>query len=77
MIIAIRVGDSYRVEFRGRPYSQWDAIEDTPMYRLHACLQRIDISALHANEVVTVTPWHSEWRAVKTQFDAALTSTAV
>jgi hypothetical protein len=74
VIIAIRQ-DGKRVEFRGRPYSKWDENEQSPMYDLHSCLKKINISNLHSEAIEVVTPWHPEWETVETMFNAALTPT--
>jgi len=63
VIVATR-DDGVRVEFRGRPYSQWDLGESTPMYRLHSLLRRVNISDLHNGETQVLTPWHTEWDEV-------------
>lgn len=72
VIVARRKADGFVVEFRGRPYHLWEEGEDTPMYRLHSLLWRINISDLHAGRVEVVTPWHPEWDAVNAMFEAAL-----
>lgn len=71
VIIATR-SDGVRVEFRGRPYSRWEIGEDTPMYHLHSCLQRVNISDLHCGLEQVVTSWHPEWLTVMRMFNEAL-----
>ncbi|MDB6082227.1 MAG: hypothetical protein JWN43_108 [Gammaproteobacteria bacterium] len=71
VIVATR-DDGVRVEFRGAAYSDWDLGEDSPMYRLHSCLRRINISELHCGNVETVTPWHDEWEEVRGMFEAGM-----
>lgn len=71
VIIATRE-DGVRVEFRGNPYHTWEIDEDTPMFRLHTLLSRINISQLHCGAVETLTTWHPEWREVSEMFNQAL-----
>jgi hypothetical protein len=71
VIVATR-DDGVRVEFRGNPYHAWTVDEDTPMFRLHCLLKRVNISQLHCGEVEIVTPWHPEWEEVNAMFCAAL-----
>jgi hypothetical protein len=71
LMIATR-DDGARVEFRGVPYHLWTAEEDTPFSRLHGALERVNVSALHADEVETVTPWHPEWPVVSAMVSEAL-----
>lgn len=71
-VIILARSDQTIVEFRGRPYSQWDIGENTPMYRLHASLVRTDISRLHSGFTEVITPWHSEWKIVKRMHDEAI-----
>lgn len=71
VIVATR-SDGAKVEFRGKPYSQWDVGENSPMYRLHASLVRVNISTLHCSEVENVSAWHEEWPIVNAMFEAAL-----
>jgi hypothetical protein len=71
VIVATR-DDGVVVEFRGPAYQDWDLGEDSPMYRLHSCLRRINISELHCSNVETVTPWHDEWEEVRGMFEAGM-----
>lgn len=54
----------YRVEFRGKPYSQWDVGDDTPMIRLHSALQTANISDFQNGVTQTLTRWNSEYPIV-------------
>ena len=71
-VIVATANDGRVVEFRGRPYSQWEIGEFSPMFLLHSVLKRVNVSELHNGEVETVTPWHPEWSEVKSQFERAL-----
>lgn len=71
VLIATR-DDGVRVEFRGRPYHLWDEAEDSPMFRLHSLLRRINISQLHCGQAEVMTPWHPEWPEVSRMFEQAL-----
>lgn len=73
-VIVLTRSDQVTAEFRGRPYSQWDIGEDSPMYKLHASLIRTDISRLHSDCVEVITPWHAEWEVVSRMHDDAITS---
>lgn len=61
-----------RVEFRGRPYSQWDLDEDSPFYRLHAQLRMVNISELHNGEVQMCGRNHPEYPYLVKVFQEAL-----
>lgn len=65
-----------RVEFRGRPYSQWDLCEDTPFYRLHANLKRVNISELHNGEIEMCGSRHDEYPYLVRVFKEALETVA-
>ncbi len=62
----------YVVEFRGRPYHEWDENEDSPMYRLHCMFVRVDISRLHSEQIETVTSWHPEFTSISEMFHGTL-----
>lgn len=61
-----------KAEFRGRPYSQWDLGEDTPMYRLHCEFIQTDVSRLHSGFTQTTTKWMVEWEVLAKMFDEAI-----
>ena len=54
----------YRVEFRGKPYSQWDIGDDTPMIRLHSALETVNISDFQNGYEQTMTHWNKEYPVV-------------
>jgi hypothetical protein len=63
----------YCVEFRGRPYHQWEEGENSPMFRLHETFRRVDISRLHSEQIETVTKWHPEFPVIDQMFKNAVT----
>jgi hypothetical protein len=67
VIIATYVGiyRHWTVEFRGRPYSQWEIGEDTPMYRFHSTLFSTNISDFQNGEPQVLTPWNKEWNKIR------------
>jgi hypothetical protein len=74
VLIATR-GDGYVVEFRGKPYSQWEIGDDTPFIQIHSVLERVNISDLHCGLSQTVTSQPGvfpEWEFINTMFDLAL-----
>jgi len=71
-VIIAEANDGTRVEFRGNPYSKWAEDECSPMFEIHACLKRVNVSNLHSNMVETVTPWHPEWNFIHKMFLDAL-----
>lgn len=72
VIIVTSIDTGERVEFRGRPYSDWDESETSDFRKVHDSFKRVDISRLHSDEVETVTFWHGdEWVFVYQMFIAA------
>lgn len=74
MIVATR-GDGYVVEFRGTSYSHWEEGEDSPFFRIHSALLRINISDLHCNRPQTLTSQPEvfpEWEFINQMFEQAL-----
>jgi hypothetical protein len=74
VIIATR-HDGVVVEFRGKPYSQWEIGDESPMIQVHSALQRVNISELHNGETERVTSHNGffpEWEFISSLFEAAL-----
>lgn len=74
VLIATR-DDGQTVEFRGKPYSQWEIGDDSPFIQIHSVLERVNISALHCGETERVTSHNGffpEWEFVNSMFEAAL-----
>ena len=63
--IAEKEGISWLVRFDGKPYSQWDIGDDTPMIRLHSALETVNISDFQNGVEQSMTSWNKEWNTVK------------
>lgn len=63
--LATRKGQRVKwVEARGRPYSQWDVNEDTPMSRLHGCMEGWHTTVCHQDAILDLHDRHPDYNAV-------------
>jgi hypothetical protein len=73
LIVAWKADEPGWVEFRGPPYSTWDADIRTissPFYRMHATLEGWHASPLHMDDVVTILPGrHPDYDLVSELYD--------
>ena len=55
-------GDKSHLEFRGRPYTEWegDAADDW-FQRAHDCLEGMHSSVLHTDSVLAILPRHPDY----------------
>jgi len=53
------------VEVRGRPYSQWEAGEDTPFSRLHDTMEGWHTTVLHQDSTLVILPTHPDYDRVR------------
>lgn len=58
-------GDESHVEFRGRPYTQWDGVTVCDFQRVHDALEGWHACVLHTNQILTLLPSHPDYAAVE------------
>lgn len=58
-------GDKSHLEFRGRPYTEWeDEATDDWFQRAHDCLEGMHSSVLHTDSVLAILPRHPDYERI-------------
>lgn len=58
-------GDRSHVEFRGRPYTEWDsAVSDDWFQRSHDILEGWHACVLHTDQTLAILPTHPDYAAL-------------